>query len=95
MNLTINGKDYALPFLTAADYDDVEEHMRKMSEESAHYIDRTKAAINVIVTKMQSEYPALSDPKQIKAAIPIPKLWDMFAYVTRGKNDAAQQPTGA
>jgi hypothetical protein len=91
MKLTIEGKEYVVPIMTAADFEDFEELLLKVGDDTQHYLQRNKAAVGLIVKKMQQVYVDLEDRK-IKESITMPKLWTLFGWVTAGKNGEAQQP---
>lgn len=93
MNLKIDDKDYSVPMLNAADYEDHEDLIRKVGDDTLHYLERNKAAVAIIVAKMQATYPGLEDARQIKQAITMPKMWALFGWITAGKNGEAQPKT--
>jgi hypothetical protein len=92
MKLTIEGKEYVVPIMTAADFEDFEELLLKVGDDTQHYLQRNKAAVGLIVKKMQQIYVDLEDRK-IKEAITMPKLWALFGWLTAGKNGEAQPLT--
>jgi len=92
MKLTIDGKPYDVPVLNAADYEDFEDMLRKTADSELHFIDRNKAVVGILASKMQRTYPEL-ELIQIKRSITMPQLMPMFNWICLGKNDVAQLPT--
>jgi hypothetical protein len=92
MKLTIEGKEYPVPIMTAADFEDYEELLLKVGDDTVHYLQRNKAAVGLIVAKMRQQFSELEDRK-IKESITMPKLWTLFGWLTAGKNGEAQPLT--
>jgi len=92
MKLTIDGKPYDVPVLNAADYEDFEDLLLKVGDDTVHYLQRNKAAVGLVVAKLRQVYPELEE-RPIKQAIMMPQLWKLFGWVTQGKNGEAQPPT--
>jgi hypothetical protein len=93
MKLKIDGTDYDVPVLTAADYEDYDELFRKTAQEELHWLDRNKAVVGIICAKMTATFPNLTE-RSIKSSIPMPKLRELFSWVCHGKNGDAQPPSG-
>ncbi len=91
MKLKIDGTDYEVPVLTAADYEDFDELFRKTAQEDLHWLDRNKAVVSIICAKMRGVFPDLTD-RSIKSSISKPKLRELFSWVCHGKNGEAQLP---
>jgi hypothetical protein len=95
MKLKIKDKDYEVPEMSAADFDDFAEEIKAtQAYDKANWIEGRGTVLKVIVSFLKSYYPDLKDldDRDIKAGIPNSQIAKIFPLMLNGPKEDAPPP---